>query len=82
MSRISLELIYLGTPALLAALFVWYVSRRPNPKWVNCPECHTDTVAVIPKGEIVAEEANADGKSWVECHECGVEFLVYYRRET
>lgn len=55
--------------------------KRPNPEWVRCPECGADAVAVIPEGEVVEDEVDADGKVWANCHECGAGFLVYYRRE-
>jgi hypothetical protein len=37
---------------------------------------------VVSGSEIAADEATADGNSWVEWDECSQEFLVHLREET
>ncbi|WP_225336023.1 hypothetical protein [Halomicrobium urmianum] len=57
-------------------------SVRPKGRIVNCPECETNAVAVIPEdASIVSGESSADGSVWVNCHECGDKFRVYFVSE-
>lgn len=57
------------------------MQNRPIGGWTNCPDCGSESVAVIPPAtELVADEEDADGKVWVNCWECDERFLAYYRK--
>lgn len=56
------------------------MAKGPVGKWVNCPECNAIAYAIITENsEIVDDEEMADGRVWVNCHDCGERFLAYYR---
>lgn len=56
------------------------MSEPPTGTEIQCPECDAKTTAIIPVDSvIVADEADADGKVWVDCLECGGRFKVYFR---
>lgn len=58
------------------------MNGRPGGKIVSCPECGEVAYAIVPKeSEVVEAEENADGKVWVNCRNCGEQFLVYYRTD-
>lgn len=52
----------------------------PTDRWVDCPECGAEAIAVVPKmSRIVTSEETADGKVWVNCRSCENRFLAYYQ---
>lgn len=55
----------------------------PIGVWTTCPQCNTDTVAIIPveSGTIVEQTNDPDGKVRVNCNECGEQFFRYYRAD-
>lgn len=56
------------------------VSKSPTEKSVLCPACNARATAVVPKnGSIVDREADADGKVWTNCYECGERFITYFQ---
>lgn len=58
------------------------MSRPPTGSYVPCPDCEARATAIVPaNAEIVADEAVADGKVWVDCLECGGRFLVHFRSD-
>lgn len=57
-------------------------SDGPKGQMVNCPECETNAVALIPEDTVlVSRETNADGSVWVNCHECEDQFRMYFAFE-
>lgn len=60
------------------------MSDAPVGRPTTCPACNADVMAIIPEknGVLVDDEENADGKVWVNCHNCGERFLRHYRIES
>ena len=58
------------------------MGRGPRGERVDCPECGNSTIAIIPPdGSVVEDEETADGKVWVNCWDCGAQFLAHYRKD-
>ncbi|MFC7138515.1 hypothetical protein ACFQMA_01540 [Halosimplex aquaticum] len=51
---------------------------KPIGKLVTCLQCDSDAHAIVlRKTVIVSQDAETDGKVWVDCFDCGNGFLVH-----